>query len=443
MFEVSTIERVPPHNLEAERCILGTCLLDSNLLGKAMEVLEGPQDFYRQSHQTIFRTMLELYEQGQVLDAVILANRLSDLGKLDETGGMEYLQELLDLAPLAGNVDYYTFIVKVKAIRRNLINAGTVIAGLGYQEDRAVEEDIDKAEEMVFAISRYKMSREDFTPIKKILDKTLDRLSELQSRKSRITGLSTGFRDFDAKTGGLQPANLIVVAARPGLGKTSWCLNLARNVAFEEKKSVAFFSLEMSKEELAERLLCSEAEVNLLEARTGRFPERSWPDLIRAVNVLSELPIYIDDSPSPTVMEIRSKARKLKSLYGIDLMVIDYLQLIRGSGRAENRNQEISDISRRLKALSKELNIPVIAISQLSREVEKRADKRPQLSDLRESGAIEQEADLVIFIYRSDESDELMIAKHRNGPTGNIRVNFLSKCVKFVDLAHGGGFEET
>lgn len=434
MLELSTAQRTPPHNIEAEKCVLGACLLDSNLIAYITEILEGSRDFYRETHQSIFQVMLDLFDRGEVIDSIILADELSRLGKLEEMGGMDYLQELMDLVPVAGNAEYYARIVKEKALRRSLISAGTVIAGLGFDEEQTVDEEVDKAEEMVFAIAHKKMIREDFSSVKGILQETFEHLEELAERKTRITGLATGFKDLDSLTGGLQPSNLIIIAARPGLGKTSLCLNIASNVAKKEKKAVAVFSLEMSKQEVGQRLLCSEAEVDASHARRGHFPDHAWPKLIEAMNSLTDLPIYIDDSASPTVLEIRSKARRLKSRAGIELLIIDYLQLIRGTGKSENRNQEISEISRRLKALSKELNIPVIAVSQLSREVEKRADKRPQLSDLRESGAIEQEADLVIFVYRSEDIEELIISKHRNGPVGRVQVIFLKEYTKFNDV---------
>ncbi|MDQ7821873.1 MAG: replicative DNA helicase [Candidatus Eremiobacteraeota bacterium] len=435
-----SVDRVPPQNLDAETSALGACLIEKEALARVAEILPDPADFYRTAHQVIYNAILKLYERGEPVDLITLTNELRNSSKLDEVGGVAYLTFLIDSVPTAANAEYYSTIIKEKAILRNLITAGMNITGMGYREDEAAEMIVDRAETEIFGIAQKRMLF-DFVPLKKVMATTFEKIEDLYARKAHVTGVSTGYRDLDHYTAGLQKANLIVVAARPGMGKTAICLNIAHYLATREKLPVAIFSLEMAKEELAQRFLCAEARIDAQRLRTGYLEETDWPRLTRAMNVLCEAPVFIDDTPNLSVMEMRSKARRLKSKHGIELVVIDYIQLIRGSSRIENRNQEISEISRQLKALSKELSVPVIAISQLSREVEKRQDKRPMLSDLRESGAIEQEADMVIFIYRDDyynphsekkNKAEIIIAKQRSGPLATIDLIFLKQFTVFV-----------
>lgn len=436
---INTVEKLPPQNIDAEQSVLGSLMIERDAIAKIVEILH-PGDFYKDSHQIIFSAIMALFEKGEPVDLVTLTEELRKKGSLENAGGISYLTFLLNAVPTAANVEYYASIIKEKAIMRSLIYAGTSIATMGYDEKENVDRALDRSEELVFGIAQKRITR-DFMALKGVLTSTFQKIEELYERKAHVTGVPSGFREFDLLTAGFQPSDFVIVAARPSLGKTSFCLNIAQYVAIHERMPVAVFSLEMSREQLAQRLLCSEAGINAQRLRTGHLEESDWPKISRAMAVLSEAPIYIDDSPGLTVLEMRSKARRLKMKYGLELLIIDYLQLIRGTGRSENRNQEISEISRQLKSLAKELNIPVIALSQLSREVEKRTDKRPQLSDLRESGAIEQEADLVSFIYREDyyfpNTDrrniaDINIAKQRNGPVGNVELVFLKEYTKFV-----------
>ncbi|MFH0802267.1 MAG: replicative DNA helicase [bacterium] len=429
-----TLDRLPPQNIEAEQSTLGSMLIEKEAIARAAELLHS-SDFYRDSHQLIYEAIVRLYERNEPIDSITLTEELRRQNKLEEIGGAPYLTALINTVPTAANVEYYAGIVKDKADLRNLIYAGTTIATMGYEEKEPVQLLMDKAESIVFGISQKRMSR-DFLPIGDVLEKAFLRLDELYKRKAHITGVPSGFKELDIYTAGFQPSDLIIIAARPGMGKTSLCLNIAQHVASTVQSPVAIFSLEMSTEQLAHRFLCSQARVNAQKLKTGHLDENEWNKLGRAMGILSESQIFVDDSPAITMLEIRSKARRFKAKHGIALLIIDYLQLIRSTSRSENRNQEISEISRQLKSLSKELDIPVIAISQLSREVEKRTRKRPQLSDLRESGAIEQEADMVIFIYREEENEDdrdvfIEIAKHRNGPTGTIELVFLKEYTKF------------
>jgi replicative DNA helicase len=435
-----TADKIPPQNVDAEQSALGACLIEKEALSRVAEILPEPADFYKSAHQLIYTAMLRLYERGEPVDLITLTNELRNQNKLDDAGGATYLTHLIDSVPTAANAEYYSTIIKEKAILRNLIAAGTSIVQMGYREDEAAEAIVDRAEQEIFSIAQKRMIY-DFVPLKKVITVAFEKIEELYARKAHVTGMSTGYRELDNYTAGFQRSNLIIFAARPGMGKTAICMNMAQYLATREKKPVAIFSLEMSKEELAQRLLCSEARIDAMRLRTGFLEESDWPRLTRAMNILCDAPIYIDDTPGLSVMEMRSKARRLKSKSGIELLIIDYIQLIKGSTRTENRNQEISEISRALKGLSKELNIPIIAISQLSREVEKRQDKRPMLSDLRESGAIEQEADMVIFIYRDDyynphsekkNKAEVIIAKQRSGPLATVDLIFLKQFTTFV-----------
>lgn len=434
-------DRVPPHSAEAEQSVLGACLISREALALVAEIISEPSAFYRTAHQMIFESVLFLYEKGEPVDLITLTNELRNRSKLEEIGGVDYLTGLIDSVPTAANAEYYAGIVKNKYTLRNLIAAGMNITYFGYNEEDHVDEVVDRAEQEIFALSQKRLTS-DFVPISDVISVTFEKLEELYRRKAHVTGVPSGFKDLDYHTAGFQRGNLIIVAARPSMGKTAICLNMAQHIAIKEKLPVAIFSLEMPKEDLAQRFLCSEARVDGQKLKTGHLQESDWPHITRAIESLSQAPIYIDDTGNLSVMEIRSKARRLKSKHGIEFIIIDYLQQMRGNPSFKgDRNQEISDISRQLKALSKELNVPVLALSQLNRGVESRNDKRPMLSDLRESGSIEQDADLVLFIYRDSYYNpksemqnraEVIIAKHRNGPLATINLMFLNQFATFV-----------
>lgn len=437
---VENIEKLPPQNLDAESSTLGAMLIERDAIAKVVEVI-NPSDFYKDSHQSIYGVIFHLFENGDPVDLITVTEELKKRNQLEAVGGVSYLTALINSVPTAANVEYYAYIVKEKSELRNLIYSGTSIVQMGYEAKESVEEIIDKSEQLIFSIAQRRTKR-DFMPLKSILTGTFEKIEELYARKAHVTGVPSGFKELDYYTAGLQPSEFIVIAARPSMGKTALALNIARNVAVKEKLPVAFFSLEMSRDQMVQRLICSEARINAQRLRTGHLEEADWPHITRAMAVLSEAPIYIDDSAAVTVLEMRSKARRLKVKYGLELLIVDYLQLIRGSRRIENRTQEISEISRQIKGLAKELNIPVIAISQLSREVEKRVDKHPFLADLRESGAIEQEADVVAFIYRDEYYNpntdkvniaEIILAKQRNGPTASLELVFLKEYTKFEE----------
>lgn len=443
MSEGSGIDKIPPQSIEAEQSTLGSMLIEREAVARVEGVL-SPGDFYRQAHQHIYSAVEDLFQRGEPADLLTVSEELRQQGHLEQAGGVEYLTSLLDTVPTAANVEYYAQIVKERSLLRRLIYAGTAIATLGYEEGALVEEVLNKAEELVFQLSHHRLSQ-DFQPLQQILTGTLTEIDRLSEKKATITGIPTGFREFDHLTAGLQPADLVVVAGRPSMGKTALCLNIAQHVGVREKLVCGIFSMEMAREQLAQRLLCAEAVVDASRMRSGRLDDNDWQRISKAIAALHDARIYIDDSPALTVMELRSKARRLKMRHGLDVLIIDYLQLIHAGTRSryENRNQEISEISRALKALAKELRIPVVALSQLSRAVESRPNKRPMLSDLRESGAIEQEADLVAFIYRdeyyNDNTDspgiaEIIVAKHRNGPTGTVNLVFLKQFAKFANL---------
>ncbi|MGB9668552.1 MAG: replicative DNA helicase [Thermosulfidibacteraceae bacterium] len=436
---------LPPHNIEAERALLGSILLDGQSIIKILDLVE-PQDFYRKEHQLIFTAMLKLFEKGNPIDAITVHEELTNMKCQDETGGIEYLIDLIDTVATSAHIVQYAKSVRDKAILRKLINTATEIIAKCYNtEVEDVEDLIDEAESMIFKISE-RYIKEDFSPTSDLIKLAISKLETLAQKRDRITGIPTGYYELDNLTAGLHPSDLIIVAARPGMGKTAFALNIAANAAINEKKTVAIFSLEMSKEQLAMRLLSQTARVDYQKLRTGTLIKDDWKRIIEAAEILTEAPIFIDDTPGISVIEMRAKARRLKHEHGIDLIIVDYLQLIKGRGRTENRQQEISEISRSLKTLAKELNVPVIAVSQLSRAVEARQDKRPQLSDLRESGAIEQDADLVIFIYREEVYKklphnkgvaEIIIGKQRNGPTGTIKLTFIKEFLRFEDHEEG------
>ncbi|HWR10002.1 replicative DNA helicase [Sporomusa sp.] len=439
------IDRVPPQNVEAEQSVLGAMMIEREAISKVSEIIR-PEDFYREAHRLIYKAMLELFNKNDAVDLVTVVEVLRRDEKLEPAGGIAYVSALANSVPTAANVMYHARIVEEKALLRNLINTATHVAGMGYEANEEVAVIMDKAEKMILEVSSRKAGQE-FASIKNIIFDVFDKVSELYSSKGGITGLSTGFKDLDKLTSGLQPSDLILIAARPSMGKTAFVLNIAQNIAIKEKHSVAFFSLEMSKEQLVQRMLCAEAPIDAQRLRIGELENNDWDKLVRAADRLAAAPIFIDDTAGITVMEMRSKARRLKIEHDLKLIIIDYLQLMQGSAgssRSENRQQEISEISRSLKALARELKVPVIALSQLSRGVESRQVKKPMLSDLRESGSLEQDADIVAFIYREDYYEpeterknitDIIVAKHRNGPVDSIQLFFHKQFTKFSDLS--------
>ncbi len=438
------IDRIPPHDLDAERAVLGSMLINKDAVGKAVELLK-PDDFYRGVHQEIFAVMVDLFARNEPVDVLTVATELTRKNKLEEIGGNYYLTQLGNSVPSAANVEYHARIVLEKSLFRKLIAISTSIISEAYDASERATDLIDKAEQRIFSLSERGL-RKSFEHIHPILKKTFDTIEGFHQRKGQVTGVPTGFTQLDELTSGFQPSDLIIVAGRPSMGKTAFCLNIARNAAVDYNVGVGIFSLEMASYQLAMRLLCSEARVDAHKVRTGALEESKWQRLSRAAGRLYSAPIFIDDTPGISILELRAKARRLVAEHKIGMIIIDYLQLIRGP-RAESRQQEISMISQSLKALAKELDIPVVALSQLSRAVEARTDRRPMLSDLRESGAIEQDADVVMFVYREDaygqtENEgvaEIIIGKQRNGPTGTVYLSFQKKYVRFdnLDEYHG------
>ncbi|MDP8266323.1 MAG: replicative DNA helicase [Candidatus Aceula meridiana] len=434
--------RVAPHNEDAEKSVLGSMLIDQEAIGLALEVLDE-EAFYSFTHQKIFLAILDLYNDQKNVDLITLSDDLKSKGILEEIGGVSYLTALIDLVPSAANIEYYAKIVKEKSVQRQLIRNASQILTESYQPGVDVDQLVDGAEQLIFEIATAR-ERQKATHIKDLIKGTIETIDNLYQRKEYVTGIPTGFVEFDKMTSGLQKADLIIVAGRPSMGKSSWAMSVAEHAAVENKIGVALFSIEMSKEQLVQRMLCSHARVDAQKVRTGFLLPSDWPKLTAAAGKLSTTPIFIDDTPAISVLELRAKARRLKSRHDIKLLIVDYIQLMRGGSRVESRQQEISDISRSLKALARELNVPIIGISQLSRAVESRQDHRPQLSDLRESGAIEQDADLVILLMREEYYSpteenkgiaELIVAKQRNGPTGTVKVTFLKEYMKFENLA--------
>lgn len=436
------LERLPPQNLDAERSVLGGILLDNSAMHKVGELLRA-EHFYREAHREIFQAMFALHERGEPVDLVTLTEELQRKGTLQEVGGAAYLAALADQVPTAANIGFYAKIVRDKSVLRQVIEAATEIATRGYEEVEEVDEFLDRSEQLILEISR-KQRKKGFVPIHDVVYQSFKSIEEAFNRKEAVTGIPTKFGKFDLLTCGLQRSDLVIIAGRPGMGKTAFALNIARNVAVEGKIPVAIFSLEMSKEQLVTRLFSAEAGIDSMKLRTGHFPKSYWTALTHAADVLAKAPIFIDDSPVVSVLEMRSKARQMKFQENIGLIVVDYLQLMSSGGRAESRIQEISEISRSLKQLAKELDVPVVALSQLNREPEKRNDKRPVLADLRESGAIEQDADLIVFLYREecynrDKPEckgiaEVIIGKQRNGPQGTVQLHFKPELTRFAEI---------
>ena len=434
--------KVPPQDIEAEQAVIGSMLTDQDAVSSAIETLK-PEDFYREDNKIIYEAILNIYNRAEPIDIITLKAELSSMNKLEAVGGLEYIAVLPDKVPTTANVDRYIKIVEEKAMLRNLIKTANEILNMGYEPTEEPERVMDLAEKKIFDVMQ-KKSQKGYTPIKDVLVESFAKLEELYNQKQHVTGVPTQFYDLDDKTAGLHGSELILVAARPAMGKTAFALNIATNAALRANVPVAIFSLEMSKDQLVNRMLCSEAMVDSNKVRTGKLDEEDWTKLAEAIGPLSEAGVYIDDTPGISVMEIRTKCRKLKMEKNIGLVVIDYLQLISGSNKRNgSREQEISEISRSLKVLAKELNVPVIALSQLSRAVEQRDDHRPMLSDLRESGAIEQDADIVMFLYRDDyynkesaEKDiaEVIIAKQRGGSTGTVKLYWMGNYTKFVNI---------
>lgn len=441
-------ERVPPQNIEAEQAVLGAMLIDKEAIAKATEVLSA-DDFYREAHRVIFSAMLELYNKNEAVDMVTVTEILKRDNKLEDIGGIAYITSLANVVLTAANVKYHADIVAEKSVLRQLVRVSTEIAAMGYEANEDVGTLLDTAESRILEISNRK-KKTDFTAINDVLMDSVQSIESLLQNKGGLTGLPAGFADLDKLTSGLHPSDFIILAARPSMGKTALALNIVQNVALRahkviggEPRSVAFFSLEMSKEQLVNRMLCAEAGIDSQRLRVGEMHDEDWTHLWDACDTMSRAKIYIDDTAGITAMDMRSRARRLKAEHGLDLIVVDYLQLMQGSGKRNNsgdRQQEVSEISRSLKALARELDVPVLALSQLSRSVESRQVKRPMLSDLRESGSLEQDADIVAFLYREDyynpdtenKHTELIIAKHRNGPVDTVNLFFQKQFTKFV-----------
>ncbi|HVT49747.1 MAG TPA: replicative DNA helicase [Vicinamibacterales bacterium] len=449
----TTTDRTLPHNLEAEKCVLGAVLINNHAFNQAAEVIDA-DDFYRHAHRRIFETMVGLTDRSEPVDLVTLKDALTKSGEIDEVGGPAYIASLTDGVPRTANVEYYARIVKEKSTLRRLIQASSDVLGRAYDADEDADVLLDEAERSIFQIAEHRM-RSGFVSLASLVDSGYQLIDQLQQHRGLVTGVPTGFTELDEMTSGFQKSDLIIVAARPSMGKTSFILNIALNCAVDAGKSVGIFSLEMSKDQLFMRMLTSEARVDAHRFRGGYLGDQDYERLVGAFGRLHDAKVFIDDTPSAGILEMRAKARRLKLEHGLDLIVIDYLQLMQGRGRFDNRQQELAAISRSLKILAKELEVPIVALSQLSRASESRSNHRPQLSDLRESGALEQDADVVLFIYREEmytnegepnpESEgvaEIIIGKQRNGPIGDVRLAFLKQYTRFENLAaapYGGG----
>jgi replicative DNA helicase len=439
--DIDAIGRIPPHNVEAEQAVLGCMLLDPDIIPTVTELIKS-SDFYRDDHREICEAIIDITEKAGPVDIITVSEQLQARGSLDAVGGLDYLAAITSAVPTTANARHYAKIVEEKSLLRKLIKAASEISQASYEASEEAAFVLDKAEKSIFDILQ-KRSTQGFTHIKDVLLDTFIRLEELYNTKSFVTGIPTGFTDLDYKTSGLQNSDLILIAARPGMGKTAMALNIAQYAAVQKHVPVALFNLEMSKDQLVNRMLASEVMVDSLKMRTGKLEDEDWNKIARALAPLSEAPVYIDDTPGISVMDIRAKCRRLKLEKNLGLVVIDYLQLMQGRGKTESRQQEVAEISRSLKILAKELNVPVITMSQLSRGPESRTDHRPMLSDLRESGAIEQDADIVMFLYRDDYYNpdtekkniaEVIIAKHRNGATGTVELRWFGEYTKFANL---------
>ncbi len=448
-FSVTTIDRIPPHNLEAEMALLGSVLVDREIMDKVGEIVK-PSDFYAHVHETIYAVLLDLYDRGEPLDKITVTEALRQRDALERVGGLSYISALMDTVQTAASASYYAKIVREKAILRSLIHAGTQITQLGYEAEEDVEEALDASEQLVYQIGERQMAG-DFVPVNRLMKDAFDHIDRLFHMRGDRTGVTSGFKDVDAMTTGFQPGNFVILAARPGMGKTSFALNMAVAAARENNEPVAFFSLEMSNDELVQRLICSEAELSMHDMRRGNIKQHQWEGISRAMSSLNELSIYLDDSGALSVTEVRSRCRRLKSSGKLSAIFIDYLQLLRPGvlTRNANRNEELSEICRTLKVTAKDLGVPIIALAQLNRGVESRNDKRPMLADLRDSGSLEQEADMVAFLFRDGyynpegpepDATEFIIAKHRNGPTGTVKLRFQKEYTRFVPYADESHF---
>lgn len=436
------LDRMPPQSIEAEQSVLGAVLIEQSSVAKISDILQA-EDFYREAHRLVYRAIMTLFEKGEAIDFVTVTDILRREGTLEQAGGISYVMSLANGVPTAANILFHAKIVQEKSLLRRLINTATDITSMGYDESEEVERILDRAEQKILEVATRKIGQ-DFQPIKEIIFATLDKIDEMHKAKGGITGISTGFSSLDKLTGGFQRSDLILIAARPSMGKTAFVLNVAQHMAGRDKKTVAIFSLEMPKEQLAMRMMCAEGLIDSQRFRTGAMTNEEWSKLVDAADRLSISPMFIDDTANVNAIELRNKARRISKEHGLDCVIIDYLQLMDGGAhsRIDNRQQQISDISRSLKALARELRVPVIALSQLSRGPESRTSRRPMLSDLRESGSLEQDADLVAFLYRDDyynpETEkknitELIIAKNRNGPTETVELYFHKNFTRFTD----------
>jgi replicative DNA helicase len=437
-----TSERVPPHNLEAEESVLGSMLISKDAIAEVVEVLVA-DDFYRPAHRTVFAAIVGLFGRGEAVDAVTVMEDLRRAGTLEDIGGALFIHSLAESVPTAANAGYYARIVKDAGTLRRLIDAGTRIVQLGFRTPQDTESAVDEAEQIIYQVAQGRVT-DDYRSLSDVLKDTLDAIERLHNDQREVTGVPTGFPELDRLTSGLQPANLVIVAARPAIGKSTMGLDIARHASVRVGIPAVIFSLEMSRTELVQRLMCAECTVDMQRLRTGRMEESDWMRLTRSLGKLADAPLFIDDSANTTLMEIRAKCRRLKQRHGLGLVVVDYLQLMQPGRKYENRQQEVSEMSRGLKLLAKELAVPVIAISQLSRQPEARSDRRPMLSDLRESGSLEQDADMVVFIYRDEVYDQesprkgeadFIVAKHRNGPTDTVTVTFQGQYSRFAPMA--------
>jgi len=436
------MERPLPHNLEAERCVLGSILIRNDAFNIAVELVDA-DDFFRDAHRRVFEQMVGLNERGQAIDFVTIKDELNRSGDLDDVGGPAYISALADGVPRSTNVEHYARIVKEKAKLRSLIHSANKIVSTAYEAERDADTVLDEAEQEIFSIAEDRV-HEGFVPLSALVQDSFTTIEKLQEHNSLVTGIPTGFTDIDYLTSGFQPADLIIVAGRPSMGKTAFVLNVAQHIGTKTEKTVGFFSLEMAKEQLFQRMLTTEAKIDAHRFRTGQLSDGDYKQLSTAMGLLESARVFIDDTAGISVLEMRAKSRRLKAEHGLDLVIVDYIQLMQGRGRFENRTQELASISRSLKGLAKELGVPVVALSQLSRAPEARSDRRPQLSDLRESGALEQDADVVIFIFREEMYEEtpenqnlaeIIVGKQRNGPTGNVKLAFIKQQTRFQNLA--------